>query len=193
MRPSTPERCPWAECNDEMRAYHDREWGVPAHDDHHLFEMLVLGGAQAGLSWRSILQRRDGYRRAFHDFDIGKLARMTDATIERHLANPGLIRNRAKIASVRTNARAALQAIDAFGSLDTWLWSFVDGKPKVNRWRRNGDVPAETRESKAMSEALRVRGFVFAGPTVCYAFMQAAGMVDDHLLGCFRHTSRRTS
>ena len=181
-------RCSWAGpgSNDAMRDYHDREWGVPLHDDRALFELLCLEGAQAGLSWRTVLDKRAHYREAFHDFDIGRCARLTDRRIEILLADPGLIRNRLKIGSVRDNARAALAVIGEAGSLDAYLWSFVEGKPVRNRWRTGGAVPATTPVSDRMSTELRRRGFRFVGSTICYAFMQATGMVDDHLVGCFR-------
>jgi DNA-3-methyladenine glycosylase I len=181
------QRCFWASAEDlAMCAYHDSEWGVPLHDDTKLFEFLVLEGAQAGLSWRTVLNKRDAYRRAFHGFDIARVARMTDAALEKLLQNPGLIRNRLKIVSARANAQAALRAIDEFGSLDDYLWSFVDGKPRRNRPRGRGDVPATTEISDRMSRELRKRGFNFVGSTICYAFMQATGMVNDHLVNCFR-------
>ena len=172
------------------RAYHDAEWGVPLHDDRRLFEMLTLEGAQAGLSWRQVLARRDHYRRAFLDFDIEAVAAMPDPMLDTLLADPGLIRNRLKIASVRDNARAARRVIDETGSLDAYLWSFVGGRPLVNRPPTREAVPARTERSDAMSKALRQRGFRFVGSTICYAFMQATGMVDDHVVGCFRCAPR---
>ncbi|HEY0178359.1 MAG TPA: DNA-3-methyladenine glycosylase I [Dokdonella sp.] len=180
-------RCAWAEGSERMRDYHDREWGVPLHEDRALFEFLCLEGAQAGLSWRTVLDKREHYRRAFAGFDVAACARLTDRRIEALLADPGLIRNRLKIVSVRTNAQAALAAIDEFGSLDAFLWSFVDGRPRLNAWRGAGVVPARTPASDRMSAALKKRGFRFVGSTICYAFMQATGMVDDHVVGCFRH------
>jgi DNA-3-methyladenine glycosylase I len=171
------------------RAYHDTEWGVPLHDDHRLFEMLTLEGAQAGLSWRQVLARREHYRRAFHDFDIDRVAAMPDAALDALLADPGLIRNRLKIASVRDNARTARLVIEETGSLDAYLWSFVGGRPLVNRPATREQVPASTELSDAMSKALRKRGFRFVGSTICYAFMQATGMVDDHVASCFRRAS----
>jgi DNA-3-methyladenine glycosylase I len=179
-------RCGWAEGSDMERAYHDNEWGVPLHDDHRLFEMLTLEGAQAGLSWRQVLARREHYRRAFHDFDISRVAAMPDDALTALLADPGLIRNRLKIASARDNARAALLAIEEAGSLDAYLWSFVGGRPLVNRPATREAVPARTELSDAMSQALRKRGFRFVGSTICYAFMHATGMVDDHVTSCFR-------
>lgn len=171
-----------------MRAYHDLEWGAPQHDDRALFELLCLEGAQAGLSWRTVLEKRDAYRRAFHRFDIAACAAMRDDELETLRADPGLIRNRLKILSVRGNACAVLEVIGASGSLAAFLWQFVDdGRPLRNRWRAAAEVPASTRASERMSQALRRRGFRFVGPTICYAFMQASGMVDDHLVHCFRH------
>ncbi len=179
-------RCTWAESSDLERAYHDAEWGVPLHDDAALFEMLTLEGAQAGLSWRQVLARRDSYRRAFHGFDIARVAAMTDAELAALLAEPGLIRNRQKIASTRGNAQAALRVIAEAGGLDGYLWSFVGGAPQVNRPATRADVPARSERSDAMSKALMKRGFRFVGSTICYAFMQATGMVDDHVADCFR-------
>lgn len=180
-------RCRWAGGSLAERDYHDREWGVPLRDDRALFEFLVLEGAQAGLSWRTILEKRDNYRRAFHDFDIARVARLSDAQLERRLLDRGIVRNRLKVFSTRDNARAALEVIAAEGSLATWLWEFVDGTPIVNRRQGHGDVPASTPRSDAMGKALRKRGFRFVGTTICYAFMQATGMVNDHLTECFRH------
>jgi DNA-3-methyladenine glycosylase I len=181
-------RCAWAPLDrPAYLAYHDEEWGVPSHDDRHLFEMLVLEGAQAGLSWSTILDKRDGYRRAFAGFDPAKVARFTPARIERLMLDPGIVRNRMKIASAVANARATLAVQREFGSLDAYLWSFVGGRPLVNAWRSMGEVPAETPESAAMSKDLKHRGFAFVGPTVCYAFMQAAGLVNDHVVDCFRY------
>jgi DNA-3-methyladenine glycosylase I len=170
-----------------MLAYHDEEWGVPSHDDRHLFEMLVLEGAQAGLSWQTILNKREGYRRAFTGFDVAKVARYDARKIERLLADRAIVRNRLKVNSAVTNARAIRDVQRDEGSLDAYLWAFVGGAPKVNRRRRLGDTPSETEESRAMSKALKARGFAFVGPTVCYAFMQATGMVNDHLTSCFRY------
>jgi len=170
-----------------MLAYHDREWGVPHRDDRALFELMTLEGAQAGLSWRTILARRADYRRAFHDFEIARVAAMRDTSLEKLLASSGIIRNRLKIWSVRDNARTALDVIAEHGSLDAYLWSFVDGKPLVNHWRTSKEVPAKTELSDRMSKALAKRGFRFVGSTICYAFMQATGMVNDHLVSCFRY------
>lgn len=181
-------RCAWAAGADAaMLAYHDKEWGVPHHDDTALFELLTLEGAQAGLSWRTILARREAYRRAYHGFDIQRVARMRDAELETLLTASGIIRNRLKVFSVRNNALAALAVIAEHGSLNTYLWSFVDGRPVVNRWRESRDVPATTDVSDRMSRSLKQRGFRFVGSTICYAFMQATGMVNDHLVGCFRY------
>jgi DNA-3-methyladenine glycosylase I len=178
-------RCSWAENADAtMQAYHDTEWGVPHHDDRALFELITLEGAQAGLSWRTVLARREGYRAAFLRFDIEKVAAMTDADLTSVLSDSPVIRNRQKIWSTRDNARAALEVIAEHGSLDAWLWSFVDGQPIVNRWREASQVPATTEISDRMSKELRKRGFRFVGSTICYAFMQATGMVDDHLAAC---------
>lgn len=170
-----------------MRAYHDTEWGVPLHDDRALFEFICLEGAQAGLSWSTVLNKRENYRRAFADFDIAHCARLTDRRIESLLGDPGIIRNRMKVTSVRDNARAALEVIGEHGSLDIYLWSFVDGRTIRNTRRGNGDVPATTPISDRMSKALAKRGFRFVGSTICYAFMQAVGMVNDHTVDCFRH------
>ena len=181
MNEPTIRRCKWAEGNDlAMREYHDTEWGVPEHGDRKLFELLSLEGAQAGLSWRTVLMRRDAYRAAYHGFDIERVAAMSDAELEILLTNSGLIRNRLKIYSVRDNARAALTV----GSLDAYLWSLAPNAPIANRWTEPSQVPATTPVSDAMSKALRKKGFRFVGSTICYAFMQATGMVDDHLTTC---------
>ena len=171
-----------------MQAYHDREWGVPQHDDSALFELLTLEGAQAGLSWRTVLVRREAYRAAYHGFDIARVAAMTDQALAALLADSPLIRNRLKIYSVRENARAARAAIGRHGTLDRYLWSFVDHVPIRNGWTERSQVPAMTAVSDAMSKALKKAGFRFVGSTICYAFMQATGMVDDHMVTCFRHT-----
>lgn len=180
------ERCGWAGEDTQMVRYHDEEWGVPEHDDRTLFEFLTLEGAQAGLSWRTILHRRDTYRAAFEGYDLERIAAYGDADVARLLADPGIIRNRAKVAATIGNAQAALAVIEDWGTLDRFVWQFVDDVVKVNRPRHLGDVPAETDESRAMSKELRRRGFRFVGPTICYAFMQATGMVNDHLVTCFR-------
>jgi DNA-3-methyladenine glycosylase I len=190
MREDRRTRCTWAAASESMRVYHDTEWGVPLHEDRALFEFLCLEGAQAGLSWRTVLDKRENYRRAFDDFDIERCARLTDRRIEHLLTDAGLIRNRMKITAVRDNARAALAVVDEHGSLDAFLWSFVDGKPIRNAWRSGADVPATTPVSDRMSKTLAKRGFRFVGSTICYAFMQATGMVDDHLVDCFRYTAR---
>ena len=180
-------RCHWATTDALLRDYHDTEWGVPLHEDRGLFEFLCLEGAQAGLSWRTVLAKRDNYRRAFHDFEIARVAAMSDAALEQRLLDPGIIRNRLKVAATRDNAIAALQVIEEFGSLDVYLWSFVNGRPLINRWAEHSEVPACTALSDAMSKALKKRGFRFVGSTICYALLQATGMVNDHLAGCFRH------
>jgi DNA-3-methyladenine glycosylase I len=178
-------RCQWVPADDALYvAYHDDEWGVPSHDDRHLFEMLTLEGAQAGLSWRTILLKRDGYRNAFANFDAAKVARFDRRKVERLMQDAGIVRNRLKIESTIANARA-IQALDE--SLSDYLWSFVGGSPIQNRFRRLSDLPAETAESRAMSKDLKRRGFRFVGPTVCYAFMQAVGLVNDHVVSCFRY------
>jgi DNA-3-methyladenine glycosylase I len=181
-------RCEWVPpADDAYLAYHDLEWGVPVHDDVRLFEMLTLEGAQAGLSWSTILNKRDGYREAFAGFDADRVARFTARRVERLMADPSIVRNRLKIESTVANARAVLAVRDELGSLDQLLWSFVDGSPKVNRFRRIAEIPAETAESRAMSKELKRRGFRFVGPTVCYAFMQACGLVNDHVTSCYRY------
>jgi DNA-3-methyladenine glycosylase I len=180
-------RCPWAGSDPAYLAYHDTEWGVPLRDERALFELLCLEGAQAGLAWITILRKRDGYRRAFDGFEPARVAAYDEADVARLLADPGIVRNRAKVRSVIANARALLALADAGGSFSDHLWSFVDGRPLVNRWSSLDDVPAETDASRAMSRDLRRRGFSFVGPTIAYAFMQSAGLVNDHLVGCFRH------
>jgi DNA-3-methyladenine glycosylase I len=167
-------------------AYHDEEWGVPSRDDRHLFEMLVLEGAQAGLSWSTILHKRENYRRAFAGFDAERVARFGDRDVERLLADPGIVRNRLKVTAAIDNARAALAVRDERGSLADFLWELVGGEPIVGRFEALGEIPAETDESRVMSKELKRRGFRFVGPTICYAFMQATGMVDDHVTSCFR-------
>jgi DNA-3-methyladenine glycosylase I len=184
----TISRCAWAAGADAaMLDYHDREWGVPHHNDSALFELLTLEGAQAGLSWRTILARRGEYRRAYHRFDIKRIAGMRDPSLEKLLTSSGIIRNRLKVWSVRDNARTALDVIAEHGSLDAYLWSFVGGRPLMNRWQESKQVPATTALSDQMSKALAKRGFRFVGSTICYAFMQATGMVNDHLVSCFRY------
>jgi DNA-3-methyladenine glycosylase I len=179
-------RCPWP-VDDLYIAYHDTEWGVPLHDDRALFEFLILEGAQAGLSWHIVLKKRENYRAAFDQFEPQKVARYDEKKIKKLLANPGIIRNRLKIASAVANARAFLTVQEEFGSFDNYIWRFVDGKPLINRRRSMKEIPAQTKESDAMSKDLKQRGFKFVGSTICYAHMQATGMVNDHLLHCFRH------
>ena len=170
-----------------MLAYHDDEWGVPAHDDRHLFEMLTLEGAQAGLSWSTILRKREGYRRLFAGFDPEVVARFTPADVERLLQDPAIVRNRLKVESTVVNAGRVLEVQAELGSFDAYLWSFVDGEPIVGNWRSLSELPAETELSRALSKDLKKRGFRFVGPTVCYAFMQAVGLVNDHTVDCFRY------
>jgi DNA-3-methyladenine glycosylase I len=181
------QRCDWAGTDPEMVAYHDTEWGVPVHDDPTHFEFLVLEGAQAGLSWSTILKRRGGYRKAFAAFDPVKVARFTPARVEKLLADPGIIRNRAKVEATVRNAKAFQAVQKEFGSFDAYLWGFVGGRPIVNKWRRTDQLPAMSAESEALSKDLRRRGFGFVGPTVCYAHLQAAGLINDHLVSCFRY------
>ncbi|MEQ8846163.1 DNA-3-methyladenine glycosylase I [Botrimarina sp.] len=180
-------RCPWAEVSDLDRLYHDTEWGVPVRDEHRLFEMLTLEGAQAGLSWSTVLAKREGYRRAFAGFDPEAVARFTAARVDRLVADKSIIRHRGKIESTVTNARAVVALYEAGETLGARLWSFVGDRPRTNRWRTLDETPSSTPESEAMSRELKRLGFRFVGPTTCYALMQAAGMVNDHLIGCFRH------
>lgn len=186
----TPKRCAWATTALSI-PYHDEEWGRPVHDDRMLFEFLILEGAQAGLSWETILNKRDRYREAFLGFDPERVAKMNARSIDRLMRDPGIVRNRAKIESAIDNARAFLKVRAEFGSFDRYIWSFVGGKPVVNKWQRRSQLPASTPISEAMSEDLRKRGFRFVGPTICYAFMQAVGMVDDHVLDCAWRTHPR--
>ena len=179
-------RCPWG-TSELMIPYHDQEWGAPQHDDRVLFEFLILEGAQAGLSWSTILAKRPAYRKAFSNFDPRKVAQYSPEKISELLANPGIVRNRLKIASAVRNARAFLEVQKEFGSFDSYIWQFVGGKPKVNHWRSISHLPPQTPESAQMSKDLLKRGFSFVGPTVCYAFMQAVGLVNDHLVSCFRY------
>jgi DNA-3-methyladenine glycosylase I len=179
-------RCPWA-IDDLYAAYHDTEWGMPLHDDRKLFEFLVLEGAQAGLSWHTVLKKRENYRAAFDGFDPGKVARYNAVKVAKLLANPGIIRNKLKVASAITNAKAFLKVQEQFGSFDAYIWRFVDGKSKINHWKTLKELPARTAESDALSRDLIQRGFTFVGSTICYAHMQATGMVNDHLVTCFRH------
>jgi DNA-3-methyladenine glycosylase I len=179
-------RCDWAR-NELAIAYHDREWGVPQHDDRVLFEFLILEGAQAGLSWDTILRKRGNYRVAFDDFNVKKISRYDQRNIRALMNNEGIVRNRLKIASVVKNANAFLEVQKEFGSFDRYVWQFVGGKPRVNARKRLSEVPAQTAESDAMSKDLKTRGFTFVGSTICYAFMQAVGMVNDHVVTCFRY------
>jgi DNA-3-methyladenine glycosylase I len=172
-----------------MLRYHDEEWGVPSHDDRHLFEMLILEGAQAGLSWSTILNKRENYRRAFDGFDFEKVARYGEADVARLLGDAGIVRNRMKIEATVGNAKALLAVREEAGSFDAYTWRFVDGKPKRNAFRSMGELPASTPESDVMSKDLKKRGFRFVGSTICYAFMQAVGMVNDHEVGCFRYSA----
>jgi DNA-3-methyladenine glycosylase I len=183
-------RCPWAGREPNL-GYHDREWGVPVHDDRRLFEFLVLEGAQAGLSWETVLRKREHYRRAMDGLDPEKVARYGARKIRTLLADPGLIRNRLKMASAVGNARAFLAVQEEFGSFDAYLWRFVGDRPRTNRWRDHREIPAATPESDALSRDLKRRGFRFVGSTICYAFMQAVGMVNDHLVTCYRHPEIR--
>jgi DNA-3-methyladenine glycosylase I len=183
----TRERCPWPGTEPLYVAYHDEEWGTPVHDDRTHFEFIVLDGAQAGLSWYTILRKRENYRKAFAGFDPRKVARFDEDRIEQLLLDPGIVRNRQKVVSAVGNARAFLAVQKEFGGFDAYVWSFVGGKTIVNEWRSLREIPAKTPESEAMSKDLIARGFRFVGPTICYAYMQAAGMVNDHLVGCFRH------
>jgi DNA-3-methyladenine glycosylase I len=188
MSPSTRIRCGWAGTDPLYVKYHDEEWGVPLHDERRLFEFLILEGAQAGLSWITILRKREGYRAAFDDFDPERIARYDRRKIERLLKNPDIVRNRLKVEGTVRNARAFLGLVEAEPSFDHFLWNFVGGKPIVGTWKALRELPAETDESRAMSRTLKKRDFTFVGPTICYAFMQATGMVNDHLEDCFRRS-----
>ncbi len=183
-------RCPWPKTELDI-AYHDHEWGVPVHDDRLLFELIILEGAQAGLSWSTILKKRENYRRAFDQFDARKIARYDARKVEQLLADAGIVRNRLKIAATIQNARSFLAVQEEFGSFDAYVWRFVGGKPITNRWRVMAEVPARTAASDLLSKDLLKRGFKFVGSTICYAFMQATGMVNDHLVDCFRHPEVR--
>jgi len=183
----TTTRCGWTTTDPVYIAYHDEEWGVPLHDDQRLFELLILEGAQAGLSWITILKKRDNYRRAFDRFDMHKIANYDDAKVQTLLADPGIVRNRLKIAAAISNAKACLAIQKEFGSLDAYLWQFVGGKPKQNMWRTLKEIPPKSAESDAMSKDLLKRGCKFVGSTICYAFMQSTGMVNDHVTECFRY------
>ena len=181
-------RCKWAEgVSLDYIEYHDKEWGVPVYDDRVQFEFLLLEGAQAGLSWSTILNKRAGYRKAFADFDVEKVARFTNKRIETLLNNPAIVRNRLKVESAVTNAQAFIEVQEAFGSFSEYIWGFVDGAPIQNKFRKDSDVPATSPESDALSEDLKKRGFRFVGSTIMYAHMQATGLVNDHVVGCFRH------
>jgi DNA-3-methyladenine glycosylase I len=181
------DRCDWCEANPQLRAYHDEEWGVPLHDDRRHFEFLVLDAFQAGLSWAIILAKRNGFRRAFSEFDPAKVARYNQRSVTRLLADPSIVRNRQKIEATISNARAFLEVQERHGSFDHFIWGFVGGRPRQNARRRLRDIPTTTRQSDAMSRALKACGFRFVGSTICYAYMQAAGLVNDHLATCFRH------
>jgi DNA-3-methyladenine glycosylase I len=184
----TLQRCEWSSAGDNplMIRYHDEEWGAPSHDDTHLFELLTLEGAQAGLSWTTILSKREGYRRAFAGFDADAVRRFTPHDVERLLADPAIVRNRMKVESTLSNAAGVLALREEFGSFDSYLWDFIGGSPLVGRWRTVQEIPAETAESRALSKDLKRRGFRFVGPTICHAFMQAVGLVNDHVVDCFR-------
>ena len=179
-------RCAWA-TSGEMVCYHDEEWGVPVHDDRTLFEFLILEGAQAGLSWSTILNKRQNYRRAFDGFDAQRISKYDKKKLRQLLADPGIVRNRLKVAAAVENARAFLRVREEFGSFDRYIWQFIGGKPRVNKWKTPRQIPARAPESDAMSKDLKKRGFKFVGSTICYAFMQAVGMVNDHAVSCFRY------
>jgi DNA-3-methyladenine glycosylase I len=180
-------RCEWCRDDPLYVKYHDEEWGVPVHEDRHLFKMLTLEGAQAGLSWRTVLNKKENYNQAFHGFDYEKIADYTLLDIERLLENPGIIRNRLKIESAVKNARCILAIIDKFGSFDSFIWNYVDGMPIQNKWKCVSEIPSKTKQSDAMSKILKKYGFNFVGSTICYAFMQSVGMVNDHTTDCFRY------
>jgi DNA-3-methyladenine glycosylase I len=183
-----PRRCEWANGDDPaMTVYHDEEWGLPSHDDRHLFELLTLEGAQAGLSWRTILHKRDGYRSAFQAFDPARVARFNARKIETLLGDPAIVRNRLKVESTVNNARRIREIQKELGTFDAYIWRFVEGRPVMNAWRTQEEIPARTPLSDAISKELKKRGFTFVGSTICYALMQATGLVNDHLIGCFRH------
>lgn len=184
-------RCAWCGVDPLYITYHDTEWGVPAHSDRHLFEMLILEGAQAGLSWRTILNKRENFRAAYDGFDVEKVARYSASDVARLMADPGIVRNRLKIESAARNARGVLQIQEEFGTFDAFLWRYVDGIPQQNAWSSLGDVPVRTGIADKMSKDLKGRGFNFVGSTICYAFMQAVGMVNDHVVDCYRHAEIR--
>jgi len=187
MASKTKRRCEWGTVSQIYIDYHDNEWGVPIHDDRTLFEFLILEGAQAGLSWETVLKKRENYRKAFSNFDPVKVSRYSDKKVEALMGNKGIIRNRLKITSAINNAKRFLEVRKEFGSFDTYIWQFVNGKPIINRFKSIQEIPATTKESDAMSKDLKKRGFTFVGPTICYAHMQATGMVNDHIVGCFRY------
>lgn len=187
------QRCDWAGISPAMISYHDHEWGVPVHDDHHLFELLILEGAQAGLSWSTILNKRDGYRSLFRGFDLETVAALTREEVDAILQSPRVVRNRAKIEGAVRNATVVLAIVDEWGSFDRYIWSFVKGETIQNQWRQLRDIPASTSESAALSKDLKRRGCTFVGPTVCYAFMQSGGLVNDHLVDCYRHAELSAS
>ena len=180
-------RCEWAGTDPLYVAYHDKEWGVPVHDDRELFEMLILEGAQAGLSWSTILKKRENYRHAFDNFEPEKVAGYDDAKVDVLLTDPGIVRNRLKVESAIRNAIAFLKVQDEFGSFNAFIWGFVGGEPIINSWKAMSELPAKTSDSESMSKALKQRGFNFVGPTICYAFMQSIGMVNDHVVDCYRY------
>jgi DNA-3-methyladenine glycosylase I len=182
----TKQRCAWANSSQLYLDYHDSEWGVPVHDDRKLFEFLILEGAQAGLSWSTILNKRQGYVEAFDNFEVSKIANYSDIKVQELLANPGIVRNRLKIQAAIQNAQTFLEVQDQYGSFDAYIWQFVDGKPVQNSWKSLQEIPPKTQESDAMSKELKKLGFTFVGSTICYAFMQAVGMVNDHTVDCFR-------
>jgi DNA-3-methyladenine glycosylase I len=187
MATNSKERCAWGNSDPLYIAYHDLEWGKPSFDDRHLFEMLVLESMQSGLSWITILKKRESFREAFKNFEIEAVAKFNEKKIEQLLTNPGIIRNRAKIVAAIVNAKSSAKIIKEAGSLSDFLWETVGGKPKQNRWKTGADVPPQTEESRALAKRLKAHGFQFLGPTTCYAFMEAVGMVNDHLVTCFRH------
>ena len=184
-------RCPWSLKDDLYKKYHDEDWGVPVHDDVKLFEMLNLEGAQAGLSWYTVLTKRENYRKAFDNWNVKKIAGYSEKKIEQLLQNPGIIRNRLKVQATIKNAKGVLEAEKEFQSFKNYIWQFVNHAPLINHWKEMRRIPPETKESKAMSKDLLSRGFKFVGPTICYAFMQAVGMVDDHLISCWKRTAKR--
>jgi DNA-3-methyladenine glycosylase I len=185
-------RCEWLTDDEIYLEYHDKEWGVPIYDDHVLFEMLILEGSQAGLSWITILKRRETYRKAYDNFDPEKMAKWTDIKIQKLLKDPGIIRNRLKVAAAKQNAQVYLQVINDHGTFKNFIWSFIGDKPKTNYWKTISEIPATTKESDTMSKALKKKGFKFVGSTICYAFMQAVGMVNDHITTCYRYEEIKT-